>query len=149
MLSQNLSPETADLVARLLERCESIMGDAMKKRSANRLQMAPPNSGPVVSGSVVAVDVAPDEDVQWIWSHDLERGSYVSGYTIVPRPDEVRVKRLAQRLEPSVAEKPMSNEQIAIRLAQLERRTEAHGVVLGILRTIADVIKADIERSAA
>lgn len=149
MFNQKLSPETADLVAQLLERCESIMGDAMKKRSANRLQMAPPNSGPVVSGSVVAVDVAPDEDVQWIWSHDLERRSYVSGYTIVPRPSEVRVKRLARRFETSVADKPMTNEQMAIQLAQLERRAEAHGVVLGILRTIADLIKADAERSAA
>lgn len=148
MINQKLSPETADLVAQLLERCESIMGDAMKKRSANRLQMAPPNSGPVVSGSVVAVEVA-HEDVQWIWSHDLERGSYVSGYTIVPRPVEVRVKRLTQRFETSVAEKPMTNEHMAIQLAQLERRTEAHGVVLGILRTIADLIKADAERSAA
>jgi hypothetical protein len=38
---------------------------------------------------------------------------------------------------------------MAIQLAQLERRTEAHGVVLGILRTIADLIKADAERLVA
>lgn len=149
MNNQRFSKETADRVAQLLERCESIMGDSIKKYRATRLEMASINSGPVVSGTVVAVDLGPHEDVQWIWSHDPQRGSYVSGYTIVPRLGEERVKRAVQRYATQTAEETMTDEQIDITLAQLERRSKAHGVVLDILGTICDLIKADAEQSAA
>jgi hypothetical protein len=39
-------------------------------------------------GQVLSVEVGPDEDVEWIWSHDRERGSHVTGYKIVARVAE-------------------------------------------------------------
>ncbi|MBI5394855.1 MAG: hypothetical protein HZA91_06105 [Verrucomicrobia bacterium] len=55
------------------------MGRALKSK---RWVIAPQSncaSAPAVQG----VWLAPDEDVQWTWTHTT-RGSYVSGYVIVP-----------------------------------------------------------------
>ena len=37
------------------------MAEAIKKYGANRLAIAPVNDGPVVSGTMIAVDLRPDE----------------------------------------------------------------------------------------
>lgn len=54
-----------------------------KTEAATRFVTAPGST--VSAGEVLSVAVAPDEEVQWISSHDPQRGSYVSGYNIVPR----------------------------------------------------------------
>jgi hypothetical protein len=47
-------------------------------------------------GRVLSVEVGPDEDVEWIWSHDHERGSHVTGYKIVARlPEREKTSPLA------------------------------------------------------
>jgi hypothetical protein len=33
-------------------------------------------------GQVLSVEIGPDEEVEWIWSHDSERGSFVAGYDV-------------------------------------------------------------------
>jgi hypothetical protein len=40
------------------------------------------------AGQTLSVEVGPDEEVEWIWSHDRERGSRVTGYKIVARTPE-------------------------------------------------------------
>jgi hypothetical protein len=37
------------------------------------------------AGEVLCVEVGPDEDVEWVWSHDRQRGSLITGYRIVAR----------------------------------------------------------------
>jgi hypothetical protein len=53
--------------------------------TAKRIVVAPSNTGPVSTGEVLSVEVGPDEDVEWVWSHDRERGSSITGFRIVPR----------------------------------------------------------------
>ena len=88
---------------------------------------------------MIAVDLQPDEYVQWIWSHDPQRGSYVSGYNIVPRLDGP-ARRATE--ESQVADIPMTEEEVAVKVAQLEQRAESHEAVLGILQTVCSLIKA-------
>lgn len=126
----------------MLERCESIMSEAIKKHGAGRLVMAPGNTGPVVSGTVIAIDAAPNEDVQWIWSHDPLRGSYVSGYTIVPRMGAEQAGRVLDRYEPHKEDEAVSDGEVASRVAQLTERVESHEVVLGILSNVCDLMKS-------
>lgn len=47
----------------------------------------PPGLGAVRVGEVVSVDLGPNDEVEWIWTHDPIRGSTVTGYRIVPRGD--------------------------------------------------------------
>lgn len=48
----------------------------------------------MLAGELLSVELAKDEDVQWIWCHHGERGSSVIGYTIAPRePIEIPEKR--------------------------------------------------------
>ena len=54
-----------------------------KTEATTRFVTAPGST--VSAGQVLSVAVGPDEEVQWIWSHDAQHGSYVSGYSIVPR----------------------------------------------------------------
>src|SRR5262245_28426180 len=51
--------------------------------SGRRWVSAPRSTGPH-SPAVYGVMLGPDEDVQWSWTHTTN-GSYVNGYTIVPR----------------------------------------------------------------
>ena len=51
--------------------------------SAERRVVRAPSANPMGPGEVLSVEVGADEEVQWFWSHDRERGSFVSGYTIV------------------------------------------------------------------
>jgi hypothetical protein len=54
-------------------------------KGAKRIVTAPGSTGPSSPGAVLTVEVDPEEDVQWVWSHDREHGSRVTGYVIVPR----------------------------------------------------------------
>ena len=55
---------------------------------AKRTVTAPTTAGQLSGGRVLSVEVGPDEDVEWIWGHDRERGSHVTGYKIVARAAE-------------------------------------------------------------
>jgi hypothetical protein len=44
-----------------------------------------PMAGVIGSGELLSVELGPDEEVEWTWSHDPVRGSIVTGYTIVSR----------------------------------------------------------------
>ena len=57
-------------------------------KRAKRTVMAPTIAGQMRGGQVLSVELGPDEDVEWIWSHDRERGSHVTGYKIVARAPE-------------------------------------------------------------
>ena len=57
-------------------------------KRAKRTVTAPTTEGGMSGGRVLSVEVGPDEDVEWIWSHDRERGSHVTGYKIVARVAE-------------------------------------------------------------
>jgi hypothetical protein len=57
-------------------------------KRAKRTVTAPITEDRVSGGRVFSVEVGPDEDVEWIWSHDRERRSHVTGYKIVPRVAE-------------------------------------------------------------
>ena len=57
-------------------------------KRVKRTVTAPTSAGQVSGGQVLSVEVGPDEDVEWIWSHDRERGSQVTGYKIVARAPE-------------------------------------------------------------
>ena len=54
-------------------------------KSATRTVIAPRSTGPMRAGDLLGVEVGPDENVEWAWSHDCKRGSSVTGYTIVRR----------------------------------------------------------------
>ena len=56
-----------------------------ERKTAKRIVEAPDTAAPMSPGDVLSVEVGPDEDVEWIWSHDPERGSTVTGYQIVAR----------------------------------------------------------------
>ena len=62
-------------------------------KKATRIVTAPGNTGPMNAGEVLSVEIGPDEDVEWVWSHDRERGSAVTGYRIVSRISEQRSHR--------------------------------------------------------
>ena len=59
-----------------------------ESRRAKRTVTAPTTAGRISGGRVLSVEVGPDEEVEWIWSHDRERGSHVTGYKIVARVAE-------------------------------------------------------------
>jgi hypothetical protein len=56
-------------------------------RKRRRLVVAPAPSNPRLHSTVLNVECAEDEDVQWQWAQTSE-GRVVSGYTIVPRLDK-------------------------------------------------------------
>jgi hypothetical protein len=53
-------------------------------KKAKSIVTAPSNASPMTRGQVFSVELGPDEQVEWVWTHDHERGSFVSGYKIVP-----------------------------------------------------------------
>ena len=55
------------------------------EKAAKRIVVAPNPTAPISEGDVLSVEVGPDEDVEWVWSHDRENGSRVTGYRIVTR----------------------------------------------------------------
>lgn len=54
-------------------------------KGAKRVVIAPRSPGAMSAGEVLSVEVGPDEDIKWVWSHDPQHGSSVTGYKIVPR----------------------------------------------------------------
>ena len=62
---------------------------AENEERVKRVVTAPSNTGPMGSGEVLSVQAGPDEDVEWVWSHDRHRGSLVTGYRLAPRRTEL------------------------------------------------------------
>ena len=56
-----------------------------QESEARRIVFAPRSEIAPSSGEMLSVEVGAKEDVEWIWSHDPQRGSAVTGYKIVPR----------------------------------------------------------------
>ena len=55
------------------------------QRVVNAPPSTVPSSATPLPNRVVAVVLAPDEDVEWIWTTTAEGAEYVSGYNIVKR----------------------------------------------------------------
>lgn len=53
-------------------------------RKRKRVVPAPVPSNPRLRSTVLNVECAENEDVEWLWTETLE-GRFVSGYRIVPR----------------------------------------------------------------
>jgi hypothetical protein len=53
-------------------------------RKRRRFVVAPPPSNPRLRSTVLNVECAEDEQVEWQWTQTAE-GRFVSGYRIVPR----------------------------------------------------------------
>jgi hypothetical protein len=51
--------------------------------SRKRVILAPAPSNPRLSSTVLNVECAENEDVEWIWTETSE-GRFVSGYRVVP-----------------------------------------------------------------
>jgi hypothetical protein len=66
---------------------------AQEIEAPKRVVIAPRSPGAMTAGEALSVEVGPDEDVEWMWSHHPQRGSSVTGYEIVPR--------VAQRQSPA------------------------------------------------
>jgi hypothetical protein len=52
-------------------------------KAAQRSVPAPGTGAGMRAGDLLSVELAPDEAVEWVWSHD-RGGSRVTGYRIVP-----------------------------------------------------------------
>jgi hypothetical protein len=50
----------------------------------HRIVLAPPPSNPRLHSTVLNVQCAEDEEVEWHWTETTE-GRFVSGYSIVPQ----------------------------------------------------------------
>ena len=61
--------------------------NASEPRKRRRLVVAPAPSNPRLHSTVLNVECAEDEDVQWQWTQTSE-GRFVSGYAIVSRLDK-------------------------------------------------------------
>jgi hypothetical protein len=55
-----------------------------EKHHQRRLVTAPPRSHPRLHSTVLNVECANDEDVEWLWTETRD-GRFVSGYQLVPR----------------------------------------------------------------
>jgi hypothetical protein len=66
---------------------ETGMRMAEDGEATKRIVAAPSAGASPRAGDVLSVEVGPDEDVEWVWSHDRLGGSRVTGYVIVPRDD--------------------------------------------------------------
>ena len=55
-----------------------------ERRKRRRLGVAPAPSNPRLRSTVLNVECAEDENVEWQWTQTAE-GRFVSGYVIVPR----------------------------------------------------------------
>jgi hypothetical protein len=61
-----------------------MMNTDQTTRKRKRVVPAPVASNPRLRSTVLNVECAEDEDVEWMWTETLE-GRFVSGYRIVPR----------------------------------------------------------------
>jgi hypothetical protein len=53
-------------------------------KQSRRFVTAPPPSHPGLHATVLNVECAADEDVEWLWT-ETAAGRFVSGYQIIPR----------------------------------------------------------------
>jgi hypothetical protein len=60
------------------------MSEQDSNRKPRRVVPAPPPSNPRLYSTVLSVECAEDEEVQWQWTETAE-GRFVSGYRLVPR----------------------------------------------------------------
>jgi hypothetical protein len=60
------------------------ISNALKSSKPRRVVMAPPPSHPALAGTVLDVECAEDEDVEWLWT-ETPAGRCVSGYRLVSR----------------------------------------------------------------
>lgn len=60
------------------------MSDQDSNRQRCRVVPAPPPSSPRLHSTVLSVECAEDEEVEWHWTETVE-GRFVSGYRLVPR----------------------------------------------------------------
>lgn len=67
--------------------------------TTKRIVAAPCTMTGVSAGQVISVELGPDEDVKWIWSHDRVHGSTVTGYVIVTRESEPKQGLMPELLE--------------------------------------------------
>lgn len=58
---------------------------AENEQRLERVVTVPAGADPLGPGQVLSVEARPDEDVEWVWTHDRLRGSFVTGYRLVPR----------------------------------------------------------------
>jgi hypothetical protein len=60
------------------------MSDQDSNRKRRRIVPAPPASNLRLHSTVLSVECAEDEEVEWQWTETAE-GRFVSGYRLVPR----------------------------------------------------------------
>ncbi len=60
------------------------MNSSEPANKPRRLVTAPPPSHPALHSTVLTVECAADEDIEWLWT-ETPAGRFVSGYQIVPR----------------------------------------------------------------
>ena len=60
------------------------MSEQDSNRKHRRVVPAPPPSNPRLHSTVLSVECAEDEEVEWQWTETTE-GRFVSGYRLVPR----------------------------------------------------------------
>jgi len=65
------------------------MSDPLASHATRRIVLAPPPSNPRLQASVLSVECAADEEVEWQWTETAE-GRFVSGYRLVPRLPQPR-----------------------------------------------------------
>ena len=54
----------------------------------NRVVVSPQSTQPIVSGTILYVELEDDESVEWLWSHFSDRPSMITGYIIIKNADE-------------------------------------------------------------
>ena len=59
-------------------------GNSTDAYGSRRIVPAPPPSHPGLYATVLNVECAADEDVEWLWTETSD-GRFVSGYRLVPR----------------------------------------------------------------
>lgn len=60
------------------------MSEQDSHRKTRRVVPAPPPSNPRLYSTVLSVECAEDEEIEWQWTETAE-GRFVSGYRLVPR----------------------------------------------------------------
>ena len=59
----------------------------MSEQVEKRIVQAPNQGTPDPSGTVISVELRPDEDVIWHWTHHPDGSSTVTGYDIVKKSE--------------------------------------------------------------
>jgi len=65
------------------------MSEQDSNLKTRRLVPAPPPSNPRLYSTVLSVECAEDEEIEWQWTETAE-GRFVSGYRLVPRSSNSR-----------------------------------------------------------